>query len=353
MSNAFEVRTIAGAVDTEGGDGVKVDWKAINEHVVEAAKVETPENLIGIVSVIADMGIHEQEPAAYESFLTPEQEQKALDAWQAPFAGAERFWFETIKQEDGSTKRCKRWKVYTQEVAIAVDFPDIIVDKGQFFGDSKPLPLRLWLGGDVFEQGLRTMRTGGVKLSFNRERDSDSKEKTLHKLSTIRKMAVAAKVVTPDEMITQRTIGKVFGQLLGKALQFSIQVSFEKGKYYTENCKSPSALGRGQTAPECPTTPYILGLFAENEVEAVEHLPSKVLTRMRMGREWEASTLKTQVEALNGKPYPTLFESGEAKKVPKEEAKDKDAPFEEEAEANYPADQSDLGADGFDSDIPF
>ena len=347
-NNAFESRTIAGAISSES-DGIKVDWKEINQHVVDTAQVQTPETLIGVVSVIADMGVHEQEPAAYESFLSPAEETAALNAWEAPFLGAERFWFEDVRQEDGSIKRCKRWKVYTQEVAIAIDFPDIIVDKGQFFGESKPLPLRLWLGGDVYEPELRTMRTGGVKLSYNRERDSDSKERTLHKLSTIRKMAVAAKVVTADEMITQRTIGKVFGDLIGKALQFSIQVSFDKGKYYNESCKAPTALGRGQVAPECPTTPYILGLFSENNEEAVSHLPSKVITRMRMTGEWEKSNLKAQLEAINGKPYPTLYSGGGESK------KEEKAPFEDKADnASYPTPQEDLGGDdAFDDDIPF
>ena len=39
-----------------------------------------------------------------------------------------------------------------QSVAVAVDFPDIMIDKGQFFGakEENPKPLRLYLGGSFY-----------------------------------------------------------------------------------------------------------------------------------------------------------------------------------------------------------
>ena len=41
----------------------------------------------------------------------------------------------------GNTVTYKRWvQKPIQQVALVVDFPEILVDKGQFFGESKPLP---------------------------------------------------------------------------------------------------------------------------------------------------------------------------------------------------------------------
>ena len=38
--------------------------------------------------------------------------------------------------------------------------------------------------------------------------------------------------------------------MLGKALQFQVQIGFNASDYYFEKCKFVSGLGRGQSAPE-------------------------------------------------------------------------------------------------------
>ena len=301
----------------EEGDKVVVDYKGMEKYLVETVNCESPEILTGVISCIVDLGQHEQEPAMVDSDLTPEQEQEALDAWKAPFLGAERFWFETVKDDVGNEKRVKRWKVYNREVAVAVDFPDLIVDKAKWFGEeSKPLPLRLWLGTSFFNEYLGErgmMVASGTRLNFMRDFKSTDKTKTLHPLSTIRKMSVAAKITTEKEPISVSNIGKVLTELLGKSLQFTVTVKLNKGKYYDENVKFSGALGRGMSEydlQEFGVTPFIVNLNTNNNEEAVKNLPAKVRTRLRMSRDFNNSALQAQIAQIHGEQLATSLYSG-------------------------------------------
>jgi hypothetical protein len=195
---AFNAR---GVTKNESKSETAVDYDALNKYVVEAANLQERETLIGYVSSIVDLGLQEQEDAKVEFSGSSEDESSII-------ADKPDTYFETGPDEKGSVKRWKRWpQKPAQAVAVSVDFPDIIVDKGQFFGNSKPLPLRLWMGGQFFIQGVGMVVGRPTMLKINKSSGfwSFDKKHLFHK------MAVAAKLVKADEAFLPQNIDDLLG----------------------------------------------------------------------------------------------------------------------------------------------
>lgn len=118
-----------------------------------------------------------------------------------------------------------------QCVSYIVDFPSIIADKGQFFGEDKPLPLRMYSGGSFYNTfQKKELVQNLLPLRKWSNINSDKSGKPIFSLTYfwLHKMAVAAKLVK---------IGEPFGpdrvdELLGKTLQFKVQVGRNDKGYY-------------------------------------------------------------------------------------------------------------------------
>ena len=279
---------VTSSTKSESSNAPKIDYNALNEYVVETAGLQDPETVVGYVSMIVDLGNQAQEDA------------------EVPFAGSDDEETAELAKKtnsyfkdgiDEKTKKPNRLFCYPQPdkqaVAIAVDFPDILVDKGQFFGDSNPLPLRLWLGGSFFL---------GVDIGMVVARPTFLKENTklgnnkwsLDQKNVLYQMAVSAGLVKPGEVFRPNQID----QLLGTAHQFSAQVCFNehKGKqYYNEKLKFVGKLGRGQISPELLTTPHLIQLDEDNEEDAVKFLPHFVVNTIKRANNFEGSKLQEQL----------------------------------------------------------
>jgi len=272
----------------ESGKGEKksdVDFDALNKYVVETAGLQQQETLVGVVSGIVDLGIQEQPDA--ESKFTGDEEDEAADIAKFP-----NTYFKDGKDDKGKPCRLKCYpQKAVQSVAISVDFPDIILDKGQFFGESKPLPLRVWMGGQFYipTKGMVIART--TPLRVNKKMGAWS----MDALSLPYKMAVAAKIVKPGEVFLPQQIDS----LLGKTMQFVVQVYMKESKgkeYYTEFIKYAAPLARGQK--EIDTTdmpPFLVQFNSKNDEKALQELRFHVINTLKQATNFEGSMIQKQL----------------------------------------------------------
>ena len=284
---SFEVY---GAGQKESTNQKTVDFDKLNEYVVETAGLQDRETLIGYVAAIVDLGTQEQ-PDAENVFVGSEEDERKAIAEKPMTYFKDGF--------DPETKKSVRLKCWPQKpvqcVAVAVDFSDILVDKGQFFGESKPLPLRLWLGGQFYIETTGMVIGRPTPLKVNKKLGDWS----LDQKNLFYKMAVAAKQIKPGEVYKPQRIS----ELLGKAFQFEAQVFFKESKgkkYYTEYVKFVSGLGRGQAEPELLTKPLMIQFNKENEADAVKDLRAHVVNTIKRASNYEGSVIKGQIESIRG-----------------------------------------------------
>jgi len=281
--------------ETTKENTTQVDWKAYNEYVVKTAQLEQRETLVGVISMIVDLGLQQQEDSKVAFTGTKEEELSII------VDNPNTYFEDGFDWNTRTNSRMKCWKNKPQQcVAIAVDFPDIILDKGQFFGESKPMPLRLWLGGVKFDNDTRKMliqRPSALKV-VNLDKTRNTKKWSLSTNNALYNMAVGAKLINNGEPFLPDRIG----ELLGKALQFECQVYFNEGKdgklYFNEYIKYKSSLGRGQVAPTLPYTPTIVNFDANNDVNIIKEIRSHVINTIMIATDYEASLIKNQIEQM-------------------------------------------------------
>jgi hypothetical protein len=285
-----------GAGESSGKRKSNVDFEALNKYVVETAQLENREVLIGVVSSIVDCGTQVQEDAAV--VFTGNADDEAAEIAKNP----NTYFEDGIDPNDPKRKkqvRLKRWpQKPIQSVAISVDFPEIMLDKGQFFGDDSGTekPLRLWLGGNFYipEVGQVVGRLTPLKVTKNTKDQWSFNKKHL-----FYNMASAAKLVDPskDEPFLPRDIDK----LLGKAFNFEAQVFFKdvKGKeYYQEYLKFVGALSRGQKAPDYDFTPALIQFNQDNDPEQLKEVRNHVRNTIKRASNYEGSKIQKQLESL-------------------------------------------------------
>lgn len=337
-------------VDKREGNTGGVDFDAINKYVVETAGLEERETLPGVISAIIDLGIQEQPEAEVKFDGTAEDEAKIIA--EQP----DTHFKNGIDQKTQQPVRLKCWpQKPIQCVAIAVDFPSIVLDKGQFFGESSPRPLRLYMGGQFYipSTGMVVGRPTPLRI-VNLDKTRSTKKWSLAQNSILHKMAVGAKLIKPDEVFLPQDIDK----LLGQALQFDAQVHFKtsNGKeYYTEYIKYVGGLARGQSVPELDEPVYLIQFNDENEVDAIRELRNHVVNTIKKAENYEGSKIKAQIEAVRNSGAAGDTEPQEDATPPAETrgaVKPKAKPAAKKASDKKPA-QAPADIDSFDDDIPW
>lgn len=318
---------VYGSEQKEGGSGSKVDFDELNSYVVETAQLEQRETLVGYVAMMVDLGTQEQPDSEVVFTGNEEDERKAVA--EMP----NTYFKDGIDQQTKKKVRLKCWpNKPVQCVAVAVDFPEIILDKSKFFGESKELPLRLWLGGQFYTEGAGMVIGRPTALKVNKKLGDWS----LDQKNLFHKMAVAAKLVKPNEVFLPQRIG----ELLGKAFQFEAQVFFKESKgkkYYTEYIRFVSGLGRGQSEPELLTEPMMIQFYQENPEDAVKELRNHVVNTIKRASNYDGSVIQKQIEELRYNPNKPSSSGDSAAQDSKKDGKVEQTP-------EY---------DSFDSDIPF
>lgn len=313
----------SGVAKNESADKPKVDYDAINQYRVDTAGLEKREVLVGYVAGIVDLGTQKQPDAEFE--FDGDADDEAAEIEKNP-----NTYFKDGFNEKGKAVRLKCYPQRpVQAVCLAIDFPDITLDIGQFFGKSNPQPLRMFTGAQ-FWNGSQMVVARPTYLKINKS----SGEWSFDVKHLLHKMAVASKLIEPTEAFLPQDID----QLLGKAFQFEAQVYFKEAKgkkYYTEYLKFVGGLGRGQKAPEPENEPFLIEFDGDLTEENMQNLRSHIINTIRQAENYEGSKIseflgdapkkaakqedKPQAKATPAKPKPS--------KVVEEEWPDDDIPF--------------------------
>ena len=313
-------KTTAISTSTTTSTRPTVNFDEINQYVVDTVGCQQPETLNGVIVGIVDLGNQRLPDAEYdvdsgdEDLSVEELESK----YAAEIAEGKISKFDYVK--DWSTRPPKDVikKFVPQKdrqcISYITDFPDIMLDKGQFFGgDSEPKPLRMYFGGQYYHQGLKKMVVQNLlplKVSNIAKDPRNDKVWSLSTKSQLHKMAVAAKLINTGEAFLPDDID----QLLGKTLQFQVQIGFnEKGdkKYYFEKMKFLGAIQRKDKPFEDVDT-FLIQMEGENDPEALKNLRKHIISTQEMATNFEGSALQKQLQELrphsldDNKPSPSV-----------------------------------------------
>lgn len=307
---AFKV-TSNNAANTNQTSKFEVSFDQLNEYVVEQVGCQQPETLNGVVVGIIDLGNQKLPDAEYnvdsgdEDLSVEELEAKYADE----IAAGKISKFDFVK--DWSTRPPKDVikKFVPQKdrqcISYCVDFPDVMLDKGQFFGEnSEPKPLRLYFGGQYYHQGLKKMIVQNLlplKLSNIAKDPRNDKLWSLNPKSQLHKMAVASKIINTGEAFLPDQID----ELLGKTLQFKVQIGFnEKGdkKYYFEKMSFLGAIQRKDKPFENVET-FLIQMDDDNDPEALKNLRKHIISTQEMATNWSGSALEKQLNEIRPQSF--------------------------------------------------
>lgn len=327
-------KTSAVATTSTNTDRPQVDFAALEKYTVDTAECEQPETLNGVVVGIIDLGNQKLPDAEYDvdsgdEDLTVEE---LTDKYSADIESGKISKFDIVK--DWSVRPAKEVikKFVPQKdrqcITYAVDFMDIMLDKSQFFGEkSEPKPLRLYFGGqyyNTFSKKMMVQNLLPLKITNIAKDPKNDKVWSLNPKSQLHKMAVAAKLInTGDAFLPDR-----IDELLGKTLQFKVQIGFnEKGdkKYYFEKMSFLGSIQKKDKPFEDVET-FLIQMDEPNDPEALKQIRKHLLNTMEMATNFEGSVLQKQL--LEVRPN-SFKDSGSPAVVKKEESK---APVDQQAD---------------------
>lgn len=330
---AFET---LGNNNSSGDDRPQVDWEAFNKYVVDTCELKSPETMIGVVSGIISLGTQVPKPSEFLKGADEDEEAEIKRSPHVSYEDREKFF------NDNKWHTNVRVKVVPQKpqqlVALTIDFPGIMIDKGKFFGGTDgEVALRMIHGGEFYTDGQRVVAKP-ISLKMTKG-DKTGNKWTIPYNNTLYKMAVASRVIEQGDAFMPEMIDR----LLGKAMQFKVQVTLNDKGYMVERCAFAASLARGMAVPEYDQNVlFLIQMTAENEDSAIKQLNRSgvsIKNTIQMASEWAAGcSLRTQLEAASKAP-------ASAK------------PAEEKSTAKAQEDKQpqvvDSFLEGFDDDIPF
>jgi len=280
----------------------KTDYDAMNAHVIEAAGTQSKaKTLVGFPVGLYDLGLQPRAP--YEEVYDPSdaRSKEAVEKGEATVEKRDSYYDDGkwLKDVEVFVKPRKPAKA----VAIAVDFPQITVDKGQFFGNSNPAPLRLIMGGNWMvknpEDESKKMRIIQSPFYLNENTGNPAGEWALGNRTNLFKMGEAADLLNENGNFKASDVAK----LLGKALMFKIQVFQKPDKkdpsksYYTETIKFVSEVPEGLPTPELDSSLiHGLNMNRANPDYALQMARGIVKNTMMLSEGWEKSVIKVELE---------------------------------------------------------
>lgn len=266
----------------EGGGGSNVDWDALNSHIAETVQEVlgceegTPAAAVGIVSGVVSYGLHQDpervEPMDEGDAKTKEWKQRQVDNKKATIDEDGNFRFQAPPR---------------QEVGFYVDFPQVVVDKGQFFGESNPAPYRVLLGGVFKGEPAQKTKVEGYKNDDNVWVFGDKNRAT--------KLAKAAKLKNLKNGFAQERLL----ELIGSAITFNVEVYVNDAGFLQEKITNPSPVMAGIPIPELDESLLLfVDMKEDNDIEQVKMLTKAVKDYIKEANDYEGSKIKVQLEAL-------------------------------------------------------
>ena len=318
-------KTTAVSTTSTNQDRPQVDYAALDQYVVDTAECQQPETLNGVIVGIVDLGNQRLPDAEYdvdsgdESLTVEELTEKyatEIESGKVSKFGIVKDWStrppkEVIKKFVPQKDR--------QCITYAVDFMDIMLDKSQFFGEkSEPKPLRLYFGGSFYNTHSKKMIVQNLlplKITNIAKDPKTQKLWSLSPKSQLHKMAVASKLINTGDAFLPDNID----ELLGKTLQFKVQIGFnEKGdkKYYFEKISFIGALQRKDKPFEDVET-FLIQMDEPNDPEALKNIRKHLLNTMELSTNFEGSALQKQL--LEVRPNSFKDSTGSSPSVVKKE----------------------------------
>ena len=307
---AFKVNT-SGNSNTNNSNSVTVNYKEMEDYVIKTVECEQPETLNGVIVGIVDLGNQAIKDSEYdvdkgdENLTIEELTEKYSDKLVENFEGDAQFGkitkFDLSYDNKSKTKVIKKFvKQKPQQcVTYIVDFPETLVDKAQFFGDeSNPLPLRLYAGGNFFNTyQKKELIQNPMPLKWSNI-NSDKSGKPIFSLaltSQLHKMAVASKIVKTGEAFEPHRVD----ELLGKTLQFKVQVGRNDKGYYFEKLGFVGAIQK-KDVPFDNVQTFMVQFGEENDVEVLKQLRRHVYNTMSNALNFSGDIIEKQ--AMEVKP---------------------------------------------------
>lgn len=278
--------------DSQGEDNKpKVDWVALNKYTVETADLQDGQVVVGVVSVLADVGNQKPDDACVVFTGTPEDEDAAIKAHP------DTYFTDGYDKETNKPCRFKHWPRKEQpHYAMAIDIPSIKLNKGQFFGEDNEENMRVWFGGTFAnkQDGRYISKPFSLKWT-NLDKTRKTKQFSLASNSTLYKMAVEAGIIKKGECFEPTRID----ELLGKAFLFNVKVYLNDGGFYTENVSLAGKLMKGQKV-EGEVKTWLISMDDDLSEEALQQLRSEVLNTMRRSSDFETSKIREKIGYRNG-----------------------------------------------------
>lgn len=333
MSNKFANKSFqASTTQSSGNSGgnSNVDWEALNKYVAETVQEATGcdegsvSAAIGVISGIVDYGKH-QDPERVEPMDSGDENTKQWKQRQVDNGKA------TV-DEDGNFRFQAPPR---QEVGFFVDFPSIIVDKGQFFGESNPAPYRVLLGNVFKGEPAQKTKIEGYPNDKNVWVFGDKNRAT--------KLAKAAKLKDLKDGFAQDRLL----ELIGKAITFNVEVFINDAGFLQEKVTNPTPVMAGVPLPELSEDlQFYVGFNEEDQDEYLKVLTKPVKEYIKSAQDYDSSKIKSQLEALEASQQGQSSSEGNS-------SSEENKPLEEApVNASKPVDNVEPPID-FDDDIPF
>lgn len=282
-----------------------VDWDARNKYIVDTVGAESGEPMVGVISQVIDLGMQQLENSTFP--LEGDDVDLSVDELLVKYAKEvedKGISFEVAY--NGQTKQKELMKSVPQKVrqcvAYAVDFPNTMLDIGQFHGqeDSVEKPLRMYLNGEWFR--MEKVNGEDKRISIVQSPTPLAKIKcdkrgwTLRPTSLSYKLADATGVVGVNKPFDPKQLP----QLLGKAAQFNVLVGFNEHngtKYLVEKIKLMGKLMKGTPVPELERT-VLIGFNTDNKDEDLLELRQNVKNTIMRAENYEGSKIQEQFKSL-------------------------------------------------------
>lgn len=356
MSFEFQPSTQPSTNTGGNSNSNPVDWDALNQHVIETVDLQESEAVIGVVSGIVGLGVQEQEPAEEDYKQTSEQEEK----------------LKNIEGAEVITKYGKEILTYPrkdrEQVAIFIDFPQYMVDKGKFFGgESNPSPFRIMLNGEFMLQtaeGYVKIVQRGYNLAITNHGDQSNKLWGFGKNSTLHKLGAATNSLNNNGLFLPQDLGK----LLSKPVLVDLQVFMKPSKkdasksYYTEICKLQGKVPKMMESmvPELDDK-YLFGINfdSDNNPNHLKQLRASVKNTIKRAKNYEGSKIQQQLGELEqsggstGGSQTSESSSQQPDDKPEQSHSEEDKSSQSAAQEPEPQSNGGFGDDDFEDDIPF
>lgn len=323
---SFELDTSDVAQSSGGSTTSNVDFDAMNKEVVEILGTQKKaKTVVGYPVGIYDLGLQPRLP--FEKVHNPDDEDE-----RASLANGDATLEHHAKYYDDG-KWLTDVEIFTKPrkpakaIALAVDFPQFTVDKGKYFGESNPLPLRFIMCGTWSVQNPdnpeKKMPIVQAPIYLSENTNNDANEWAISNRTTLHKMAEAAELLNDNGNFKASDVSK----LLGKPLMFKIQVFMKASKkdaskeYYTESIKFVGEVPEGLPTPEFDNSMiHGVNMNKANDPTAFNQLRAVIKNTMRLSEGWEGSVIKQELEAAKAEKKASTPESKTVEKEPESSA---------------------------------